>query len=89
MIEEKHIKEIENLLNRGKIIQSQLLQISFDIACIKIKLEDNNKFIVKYTVKYQGGFNAIESEAKNLQYLNKIFDFFPKLINFNKNFLII
>ena len=89
MIEEKHIKEIENLLNRGKIIQSQLLQISFDIACIKIKLEDNNKFIVKYTVKSQGGFNAIESEAKNLQYLNKIFNFFPKLINFNKNCLII
>ena len=89
MIEEKHIKEIENLLNRGKIIQSQLLQISFDIACIKIKLEDNNKFIVKYAVKSQEGFNAIESEAKNLQYLNKIFDFFPKLINFNKNFLII
>ena len=89
MIEEKHIKEIENLLNRGKIIQSQLLQISFDIACIKIKLEDNNKFIVKYAVKSQRGFNAIESEAKNLQYLNKIFDFFPKLINFNQNFLII
>ena len=89
MIEEKHIKEIENLLNKGKIIQFELLQISFDIACIKIKLEDNNKFIVKYAVKSQRGFNAIESEAKNLQYLNKIFNFFPKLINFNKNCLII
>jgi len=89
MIEENHIKEIENLLNRGKIIQSELLQISFNIACIKIKLEDNNKFIVKYAVKSHGGFNAIVSEAKNLQYLNKIFDFFPKLTNFNKNFLII
>ena len=89
MIEEKHIKEIENLLNRGKIIQSQLLQISFDIACIKIKLEDNNKFIVKYDVKPKGDFNAIESEANNLQYLNKIFNFFPKLIIFNKNCLVI
>ena len=89
MIEEKHIKEIENLLNKGKIIQFELLQISFDIACIKIKLEDNNKFIVKYDVKSQGGFNAIETEAKNLQYLNKIFNFFPKLINSNKNYLII
>jgi len=38
MIEEKHIKEIESLLNKGKIIQFKLLQISFDIACIKIKL---------------------------------------------------
>ena len=68
MIEEKHIKEIENLLNKGKIIQFELLQISFDIACIKIKLEDNNKFIVKYDVKSQGGFNAIKSEAANLKY---------------------
>ena len=89
MIEEKHIKEIENLLNKGKIIQFELLQISFDIACIKIKLEDNNKFIVKYNVKTQGSFNAIESEAENLKYLNKIFNFFPKFINSNKNCLII
>jgi protein-ribulosamine 3-kinase len=89
MIEEKHIKEIENLLNKGKIIQFELLQISFDIACINIKLEDNNKFIVKYDLKSRVGFNVIESEAKNLKYLNKIFDLFPKLINFNKNCLII
>ena len=88
MIKEKHIKEIENLLNKGKIIQFELLQISFDIACIKIKIENNNKFIVKYDVKSQGSFNAIESEAKNLQYLNKIFNFFPKLINSNKYCLI-
>jgi protein-ribulosamine 3-kinase len=89
MIEERHIKEIENLLNKGKIIQFEILQISFDIACINIKLEDNNKFIVKYDLKSREGFNVIESEAKNLQYINKIFDLFPKLINFNKNFLII
>jgi protein-ribulosamine 3-kinase len=89
MIEEKHIKEIENLLNKRKIIQFELLQISFDIACIKIKLEDNNKFIVKYNIKFQRGFNAIETEAENLKYLNKKFNFFPKLINSNKNYLII
>ena len=89
MIIEKHIKEIENLLNKGKIIQFELLQISFDIACIKIKIENNNKFIVKYDVKSQRDFNVIESETKNLQYLNRIFNFFPKLINFNKNCLII
>ena len=76
MIKRKHIKEIENLLNKGKIIQYELLQVSFEIACIKIKLEDNNKYIVKYDVKSQRGFNAIESESKNLQYLNKIFNFF-------------
>lgn len=89
MIIKKHIKEIENLLNKGKIIQFELLQVSFDIACLKIKIENNNKFIVKYDVKSQRDFNAIESETKNLQYLNKIFNFFPKLINFNKNCLII
>mgnify|MGYP001170588219 CR=1 FL=1 len=89
MIEEKHIKEIENLLNKGKIIQFELLQVSFDIACLKIKIENNNKFIVKYDVKSQRDFNVIESETKNLQYLNRIFNFFPKLINFNKNCLII
>ena len=60
MIEEKHINEIESLLNKGKIIQFELLQISFNIACIKIKIEDNNKFIVKYDVKPQRDFNAIE-----------------------------
>ena len=38
MIKQKHIEEIENLLNKGKIIQFELLQISFDIACIKINL---------------------------------------------------
>ena len=89
MIEEKHIKEIDNLINKEQIIQFELLQISFDIACIKIKLEDNNKFIVKYDVKSQEDFIAIESDAENLQYLNEIFNFFPKLINSNKNCLII
>ena len=89
MIEKKHIKEIENLLNKGKIIQFKLLQVSFDIACIKINLEDHNKYIVKYDIKSHRNFNAIESESRNIQCLNKIFNFFPKLINFNKNCLII
>ena len=89
MIEKKHITEIENLLNKGKIIQFELLQVSFDIACLKIKIENNYKYIVKYDLKSQRVFNAIESETKNLQYLNKIFNFFPKLINFKKNCLII
>ena len=89
MIIDKHINEIENLLNKRKVIQFKLLQVSFDIACIKIKLEDNNEFIVKYDVKAKRKFNPIESETKNLQYLNKILKLFPKIINFNKNFLII
>ena len=89
MILDKVIIEIEIFLNKGKIIQFELLQVSFDIACIKIKLENRNKFIVKYDVKSQRSFNPIEAEAKNLQYLNKKLNFFPKLICFNKNCLII
>ena len=88
MIIEKHIKEIENLLNKGKIIQFKLLQFSFEIACIKIKLENNNEFIVKYDVKNNRAFNPIESEAKNLLYLNKKLNLFPKVIIFNKKCLI-
>ncbi len=89
MVLDKHIDEIENLLNKGKIIQFKLLQVSFDIACIKIKLDDGSKFIVKYDVKSERVFSPIESEAKNLHYLNNKLNLFPKIINFNKNCLIV
>ena len=89
MIIEKHIKEIENLLDKGKIIQFELLQVSFDIACLKIQISDSKKYIVKFYLNKKSFFNAITSEAKNLKYLNKKFDFFPKLIKFNNNYLII
>ena len=89
MIIDKYINEIESLLNKRKVIQFKLLQISFNIACIKIKLEDNDELIVKYDVKPKRIFNPIESEAKNLQYLNERLNFFPKIINFNKNCLIV
>tara|TARA_A100001015_G_scaffold310058_1_gene410670 strand:- start:6202 stop:7074 length:873 start_codon:yes stop_codon:yes gene_type:complete len=89
MINDKYINEIESLLNKKKVIEFNLLQFSFDIACIKIKLENNDELIVKYDFKFKRAFNPIESEAKNLQYLNKRFNFFPKIINFNKNCLIV
>ena len=89
MITKKHIKEIESLLNKGKIIKFNLLQISFDIACVKIQISDKKKYIVKFYFNKKSIFNAITSEAKNLIYLNKKFDFFPKLIKFNNNYLII
>ena len=81
MILDKHINEIESILNKGKIIQFNLLQISFDIACLKIKLDNDSEFIVKFDVKSERVFNPIESEAKNLQYLNRKLNFFPKVIN--------
>ena len=36
MISKRYIKEIESLLNSENIIKYEVLQISFDIACIKI-----------------------------------------------------
>ena len=38
MIIEKHIKQIENLLNKEKIIKYEILQISFDVVCLKFEL---------------------------------------------------
>ena len=42
-----HIKQIENLLNKEKIIKYNLLQTSFDIACVKLELSNGDKYISK------------------------------------------
>ena len=89
MILKNHIKQIENLLNKEKILKYKLLQVSFDIACVKLKLSNNKKYIAKFFKNKKNIFNAIKSESENLLYLNKKFKFFPKLINFNKDYLII
>tara|TARA_B100000579_G_scaffold437877_1_gene469623 strand:+ start:3207 stop:4082 length:876 start_codon:yes stop_codon:yes gene_type:complete len=87
---ETHIKEIENLLNKEKIIKYKLLQVSFDIACIKIELLNNIKYIIKFYIKKNKSFNAIKSETDNLVYLNKKkLSFFPNVIKKNNNYLII
>tara|TARA_Y100001960_G_scaffold324307_1_gene404453 strand:- start:1100 stop:1972 length:873 start_codon:yes stop_codon:yes gene_type:complete len=84
-----HIKQIENLLNKEKIIKYNLLQTSFDIACVKFELSNGNKFIAKYYVNKKTSFNAINAEAGNLKFLNKKFNFFPKIVKFDKSYLII
>ena len=89
MIIEKHIKQIENLLNKEKIIKHKLLQISFDVACVKFELSNKKKYIAKFSVKTNKFFNPIKSEAKNLIYLNNLFNFFLKLINWNNKYLVI
>ena len=89
MIIEKHIKQIENLLNKEKIIKYEILQISFDVACVKFELLNKKKFIAKFNIKKNKFFNPIKSEAKNLIYLNNLFNFFPKLINWNNEYLVI
>jgi len=89
MISAHNIKEIENLLNTESIIKFKLLNISFDIACIKFQLLNNVKYISKFYVNKKINFNAIESESKNLLYLNKKFEFFPRLVKFNNEYLVI
>lgn len=88
MISEKYIKQIEDLINKEKIIKYELLQISFNIACLKFEISNNKKYIVKFFLKKNNKFNAIKSETNNLTYLNKKFKFFPKVIKSNDNFLI-
>ena len=89
MIIEKHIKQIENLLNKEKIIKYKILQISFDVACVKFEFSNKRKYIAKFSVKTNKFFNPIKSEAENLIYLNNLFNFFPKLINYNNEYLVI
>ena len=50
MIKKIHIKQIENLLNKEKIIKYQLLQVSFNIVCLKFELSDSNKYISKFSI---------------------------------------
>ena len=89
MIIKEHIKEIENLLNIEKIVKFKVLQISFNIVCVKFELLNKNKYIAKFNINKKKNFNAIKSESENLIFLNKKFSFFPKLIKFNDNYLII
>ncbi len=89
MITKQHIKQIEIFLNKEIIIDYKLLQISFNIACVKLKLANNKYYIAKFYIHKNLDFNAIISESKNLLYLNKKFKFFPKLIKYNNEFLII
>ena len=89
MISKRYIKEIESLLNSENIIKYEVLQISFDIACIKLQLSNNEIYIAKFNLNNKNNFNAIKSEYKNLLYLNKKFNFFPRVIKFNNDYLIV
>ncbi len=83
-----HIKQIENLLNKEKIIKYDLIQTSFDIACVKFELCSGDKYIAKYYINKSKSFNAINAEKDNLKFLNKKFNFFPKVIRYDDDYLI-
>ena len=90
MIRNDSIIFIEKLLNNKKIVYSKLLSDSFNINCIRIKTSDNQNFIVKYYNKTNNFFNAVESERKNLIFLNNLnLEFFPKVYSNNNKYLII
>ncbi len=90
MINNEDIFSIEKLLNGKKIQHSELLSDSFGINCIKIISSDEKIYIVKYYKKLEKKFNAIESETKNLKFLNvNKLNFFPKIYNSSSEYLII
>ena len=43
-----HIKELESLLNKEKISKYKLLQVSFNIACLKFQLINDKQYIAKF-----------------------------------------
>ena len=84
------ITTIENILNKKKIISTNLLSSSFNINCLKIVTKDNEKFVVKYYEKKNNDFNAIQAETKNLLFFNKEkIILFPKVVAHDEDFLII
>ena len=90
MIKKKDIDKISQLLNVNKIKKYELLSNSFDINCIKIQLENEEKYIVKYYTNQFQNFNAIKSEIRNLFFLQDChLNFFPKIVVKNSKYLII
>jgi len=89
MINIEDIEKISKLLNVNEIKTHELISDSFNINCLKVKLEDNKKYIVKYYLSKKQSFNAIESEINNLIFLEKNnLNFFPKIKVKNKKYLI-
>ena len=56
---------------------------------LKFETLNSKKFIAKFYNNKNNYFNAVKAEAENLLYLNKKFIFFPKIIKYNRDYLII
>ena len=90
MIKLRDIKNIEKVINNKKIIYSKLLSNSFGINCIKISLEDNKSFVVKYYNDKVYSFNSIKTESENLNFFYNInLKFFPKVEFQSDDYLVI
>ncbi len=83
-------KKIEQIFKKHKIIKRNILQISFDIVCEKIILDNNHKFIAKYYNNNKGMFNSVAVEAKSLKFLSGLnLTIFPNVFYFDNEILII
>ena len=63
------IQFLKNKNNTNSIIISK----SFGALCEKIKLDNNQQFIIKYYSKKNSGYNAIFYEGKSLKFMHKKF----------------
>ncbi len=89
MINKDYLIRIEKLLSNKKIVKRKLLSNSFGINCEKLSQENQENYITKYYVDRKNGFNAIESETKNLIFLNNLnLKLFPKVYSNNNDFLL-
>ena len=65
-------KKIKKVFCNNKIKKRQILQVSFNIVCEKIILENSDIYIAKYYQKKNPNFNAIIAESKSLKFLNEL-----------------
>ncbi len=90
MIDEINKILIEQIINNKKIVYSKLLSDSFGINCFKITTTEDENYIVKFYKNNENTFNAIDSETKNIIFLNNLgLRSFPIVFSKNKDFLII
>lgn len=78
----KVINKLEKLFDKQENLKSEIIQISFNVMCEKITLDNNENIIAKYykNPKNISKFDAILSEAKALNYMNRLgYNIFPKV----------
>ncbi len=82
-------KKIKKVFCNNKIKKRQILQVSFNIVCEKIILENNDIYIAKYYQKKNPNFNAIIAESKSLKFLNELkLNLFPNIYYSDQDILI-
>ena len=79
---------IQFLKNKNKT-NSIIISKSFGALCEKVKVDNNQQFIIKYYSKKNSEYNAIFYEGKSLKFMHKKFPhLFPKIYLINKNMFV-